>query len=133
MYQILHIPTNQLLEVTDLKDSYYHTPTVALFKSKAQAGKAIEKYRLGCISSDPKQRYKHFYQLYLLSFDYVSPGVYYIDGVQYIRLATNFIITNALFVLKSTHCSLSIKQREKRFQKEPSFSHKEEFLIMEVI
>jgi hypothetical protein len=110
-------------------NTFYVEPSVAVFKTKAAAGKAIECYLVG---SKPNKR-----GLALTQWVYVMPDDYTIincTNFSYLRFTDKYKRTSPKHLLNLAEQKLPVDIRLKLMRKKnPNMYHKHEFLITEAI
>ena len=126
MFKVLHIPTGNFLQRSIWSNKMYLIPTVARFKTRAQAGHAIQDYRLG-----PKQ----VGTMWLCTVLFLLPEDYRIfEPIPFIRFTHEFSHLSPIYALSKEQRKLPPKIRERIMKlRNPNLSHAEEFLIMEAI
>jgi hypothetical protein len=129
VFHILHIPSGQLIFCANNHNTFYVEPRVAIFKTKAAAGKAIECYLVG---SKPNKR-----GLALTQRVYVMPDDYTIINsinFSYLKFTDKYTLTSPRHLLNLAEQKLPVAIRLKLMRKKnPNMYHKHEFLITEAI
>jgi hypothetical protein len=110
-------------------NTFYVEPRVAVFKTKAAAGKAIECYLVG---SKPNKRGLEFTQwVYVMPDDYTI--INYIN-FSYLKFTDKYTRTSPRHLLNLTEQKLPVAIRLRIMRKKtPNMYHKHEFLITEAI
>ena len=132
MYNILHIPSGHFLEIAYASEiwGYNKEPKMAVFKTKASAGHAIEDYRLGKRPIKNNRRGKGY--TFMLEMDYkIIKGIRNIKEVVQLSLSFEFETKFNRIEIQTTWDSKSRERSLKRLG--ISIPSKTEFLIMETI